>query len=236
MVVIDVDIDVLLKFRRKLNKPLFGKFAGQDEVKLYVQVDSGVLLKAVVNRNSDVFNALRPFVNQPIEMFDKRVQTWDFSKNTEWSSPNNSTFVIQPESGWKYLVTDIIIRFPRLLKLTSTNRLVFQVWKYVESINSVVPVIDLRYGSISELLKKSNVPMSLTTDVVPDAFNDKMVELRFVYANPFNLEGSPIELRSSLNEKIVIFLEAHQPVKDINGQTLTDGCWAVVNAKRLLDF
>jgi len=233
---IKVDIDTLLEYRRQKNLELFAD-AGR-VVRLYVQASEGIVFESEVDMYDKKWQAVRPFVNTPIKLYDKRIVTHNFGDRNSWvNGPNDSTFLIAPSPGMKFIISYLLVRFPKNLKLTADNRLVFEVYLSVDGINPpTTPRIKLEYNSLRELVKKTNIPMEIPIDVIPDVSDDKMIEIMFKYADPDTLAGSPFILRSSLGEYIKIYLSAHIPVTDINGNPLRDECWCVANGKQVVDF
>jgi len=214
---IKVDAGVLLEYRRQKNLELFAD-AGK-VVKLYLQASSGIVFESELDMYDKRWAGVRSFVNKPIQFYDKRIVSHNFGDNTTWvNGVTDSTFIVQPSAGMKFIISYISVRFPKNLKLTSTNKLAFEVYLSLDNVNPPsVPVIRLEYGSLRDLVKKTNTPIEVPVDVVPDVSNDKVVEIMFRYANPGTLVGSPFILRSSLGEYIKVYLSEHTPVKDING-------------------
>lgn len=196
----------------------------------YISVDSPEYQDFVTYR--------KPFGNQPVFVTDKRIVTHNFGNNSTWvNGPNDSTFEVVPDTNKKLIVTSIIVRSPKNLKLTQTNQLVFEVWLSPDGVTPpTTPKIYISYASLRDIVRKSNVPIQVANDVIPDVSTDKVIEITFRYCDPDTLRGAPIVLRQQLDEKIKIYLSAHQPVRTIDNQPLTDECWAVVVGRQTLDF
>jgi len=242
-IVYPVDYTTLLKNRRLANAPL-NCVEYEKTVELHVPTEYGIY-ETILKKDSgnqdyqDFINNRKQYCNslEAIALRDHRVVTHNFADSSTWiNGAGDSTFTIAPEDGKVFIVTFMMIRFPKKLKLESTNRLTFKVWLSPDGISAPVPVINLQYGSLKELRKKSNTPTFIPPDIVEDMGSDKMIEMIFHYADNDTLKGSPIRLHSSLNEKIEIYLEAHQPVKDISGGSITDDCIAVANGKQVIEF
>lgn len=231
-----ITLSELLSYRRATNKNIYVKNIDNDNVEVFVQAEHNILLSSVCNINDVNLSPILPYCNKVIPYYDKRVTTHSFTDNTTWENPAFSNYIVSPNDGQKFIITYIQVRFPKTIKLKHENKLYFSVNLWVEAYNAVVPVIYIEYASLKDLVRKTNTPVTIPIDIIEDMSNQKIVELKFEYADPNNLMGSPITLNSSKGEYIEIGLTGNLSLKDINNQTLIDECWAVVNGKQTVDF
>lgn len=237
---IETDISNLLDFRRKKNLELYSKTISSKKRTLYVHAQDGIILTSDILIGSDEWQSIEPFVNKPITMFDKRLISHDWGNNTTWDSTSNSIWQVVPPEGYKYVITHIQLRFPTNTKVIPANSFKYEVYISPDGITPIdgttSPIINLEYESTLSLIKRANTSVNITTDTIPEAFNDKLAEVTFKYCNPATLEGSPIVLRSSLNERIDSLLTNNMPILSTTDTALTTEFWAIVNCKILPDF
>lgn len=231
--VIDVGIDQFLKYRRERALPFFYKNISSQIVELTLQASESLLMRAKADSSDpDVIKAL-DYANVPVSLFDNRINTHDFGDSSTWTDPNDSTFSFAPATGRMMFLTYTQVRFPRTINLTSSNKLVFVIQKWIEALQSLQDVVIYEYSSIEELIKKTNEPVYTTLDTIPAFSNDKLIELRFLYANPWTLEGTPIILCGDKGENIRVYLDQHTPLLDINDNPLSGPAWTVFNGKEV---
>ena len=240
MQTITVTVEELLEFRSNKNIELYSTPAkNNNQVILMVQATPGIVLQAIGDYGNPKVDYVLQFANKSLITRDKRIVTHNFGDANTWPIVDGvpkSEYLITPSEGMKFAITYIQIRFPKRIKLKKENKLCFQVNLWVDAYQSVLPVINIEYSSIKDLVRKSNTPIDIPTDIIPELSVDKMTELTFKYANPDNLDGSPIILNHSKGENIKIWLSGEESIKDIDDQELFDETWCVVNGKELYDF
>jgi len=231
--VIDVSTDQFLKYRRERALPFFYENISSQIVELTLQASESLLMRAKADSSDpDVVKALA-YANAPVALFDNRINTHDFGDSTTWTDPDDSTFSFAPNTGRMIFLTYIQVRFPRQVRLTSSNKLIFVVQKWIETSQSLQDVITHEYASMEDLIKKTNAPIRTTSDTIPAFSSDKLIELRFLYADPCTLEGTPLILCGDKGENIKTYLEQHTPLLDINDDPLSGPAWTVFNGKEV---
>lgn len=234
----------ILSLRRAKNKELFAQVfpdvsgdISLDTVELLCQVEGCIVLKSRVSILSNEWLSVAPFVNKPVVLYDKRITTHNLSSASDWplvdGSPK-SAYKITPDPGLKLLVTHIQVRFPSNAKLIGSTKLYCRV--YLNMGAGLVPVMNLEYTSMYDLIKKANSPILVQPRSISSVSTSDLVELEFKYADPNSLEGAPISLRSAKGEYIEIGIIGDDPIINVNGEPLSDKCWAVVNGKQCVDF
>ena len=237
-----VQLEDLLDFRRAYNREIYITDNTQDNryVDLFVQASETIVLCSKEHKENPLLFNISKYCNKPISKYDKRIVTHNFTDISSWPVVDGvpkSNYIVVPGEGKKFVITYIQIRFPKNIKLKETNKLYFSANLYDPAIEAVRPVIYLAYGSLKELVRKTNTPIQVPFDIIEDISDNKMVELEFKYADPESLIGSPIILRSALNEYIEIGLTGDTNLKDINNLDFNgDEAWAVINGKELIDF
>jgi hypothetical protein len=237
----DVKLTVaqLLSLRRSKNVELYstpGKDPGT--IRLIMQSES-LNMYADTTSSDPLYTAVQNFVNKPVTFYDNRIYSHSFSQNTGWPATNNSLFQFKPTAPYKWVITSMISRFNRLVKIPPTNALSFKVYLSLDGATPVgeatPPVVTNTYTSMMDFIRKSNTPVIVLPSEIPDACQN-MVEISFVYADSNTLKGSPLILRSSLNERIDIYLGNHETIKDMDDNPITDECYVMANSKKCVDF
>ncbi|MCK5018206.1 MAG: hypothetical protein KAS32_14210 [Candidatus Peribacteraceae bacterium] len=241
MKIIEVSFDELMEFRRIKNKELYANYeSGKDEVDVSVQADGNIVLTASIAKKSSSWQNVKLYANKAIKMYDKRLISHNWGDSSTWTAVDDSLWQVIPDAGTKLILTHIQFRFPKSTKILAANAFVYKVYLSTDGVTPVddetEPAISLVYESTLSLMEKANTSIQITTDTIPDAFDDKMVEVMFKYANPSTLEGAPIVLRSSLNERIDAYLLEHDIIKDSGGASMNSSTWAIANCKQMIDF
>lgn len=227
----------LLAFRRQKNLELYANNLGGGNFELLVQAETGITMRSRGNISDPEIYLAVQFSNTPIYMFDERKPSHDFGDSSTWTTTSGSSeCIIAPEAGKVFNVTHIQVRFPKNASLSESNKLCFQVWMWVDAYQAQVPVMDLRYPSLLDLMWEANETKYMSTNVVDDWGYENMVELEFKYCDPYTLEGAPIALHHCTGDYIRIWMEDHQPVTTASGVALTSPTWCVVNGKETYDF
>ena len=234
---INVTPEELLTLRRVKNKELYVNVLGSNWVEMLVQVENGVLMRSKGELSDpDIYKAVQ-FANKPIYLFDERKPSHDFGNSTTWTTTSGSSeFIARPDAGKVFNVSHIQVRFPSNIMLTDSNKLCFQVWLWVDAYQATVPVMDLRYSSLMDLVWEANNTHEMGVDVAANLSSEKLIELDFRYCDPFTLEGAPIALHDCRGDYIRIWMEDHQPLLTVSGTTLSDPTWCVINGKETYDF
>ncbi len=167
------------------------------------------------------------------------IETHDFANNTTWANgTDDSKFVLAPLPGYKLYVTSVVVRFPENIDLSS-NGVIFKVYKSYDGVNPVTdqhfPVITKEYNSLVDLMRTSNNPFSeFSTEST--VFTNSIVEVKFRYSDSDQSDFSKLVLSSKLNEYITMENIAHTPLINVEGQPISDVCYAFFNTKRVVDF
>lgn len=221
--------------RRTQNLMFYSRQEG-NYVKLFAIPKEGIIISAELHMNSSEWNRIKTFANKPIKFYDRRVVSHDFANKNTWSSIDNSMFTCTPDPGWKFILTHCIVRFPKTLMLTDSNALHYLVYLSLDGKSEPVPVIHIEYKETADLIRKTNTPMYVSPTNLPGMGEEAMVEINFVYADPFTFDGAPVTFRSSLNERIEIYLESNEEFVDINNLKISQECNIMLNFKRTLEF
>lgn len=221
--------------RRTQNLSFYSRREGT-LIKLFAVPNSGITICTEIPKNSKEWATIKPFANKPIIFYDKRVVSHDFANKATWPAIDNSKFVCQPEPGWKYILTHCISRFPKTVALTSENPLYVQYWLSPDNKMDAIPVVNIKYEKTVDLIRKTNTPMYVSPTNLPGMGTEEMVEITFVYADPFTFKGAPIIMRSSLHERVEIYLENNDVFRNSAGGELSQECNIMFNFKRTPEF
>jgi len=234
-ITIDTTPEKLLKYRASKNKEFFMDYE-DDKLYFYTNTGEGFILKAYIP-NPKMYKDILKYANEPLLPESLMIASHDFANTADWpaeGAAESSIFTCAPYAGYKLIVTSIVTRFPTNIDLAS-NPLTFTVWKYIPPYG-LIPVISQGYYSIEQLLLQSNSPW-YTVEFSQDlTFSGKMIEVKFRYADSDENNFSKLELNSSLGEKITVSLAIDEPLKDQEGLSLDDPCYAIFNTKRVLEF
>ncbi len=149
----------------------------------------------------------------------------------------NSKFIVHPDTGFKFILTHSIVRFPDNLKLVPTNKLYYEVWLSPDGVNPPSqPTIQLIYEHVTDLFRKATAPFTIAPGTVAELGVNKEVEVLFQYADPHTLKGSPVVLRSSLGEKIQLYLAGNTPFLDVDNQAMNQECNISMNFRKTIEF
>jgi len=233
--IIKTNFENLLAFRRERNLDLFIDAVDGEHllVDAYCQVGTGLIMKARTSAKKAA-----PYIghaNKPINPESLMIQTHNFADPTAWDSTDDGTFTMAPLPGYKLVVTSIVARFPDAVDLAS-NPLSFTIWKYVPPYG-LIPAVTETYSSTKDLLVTSNSWWHTVEFANSKSFTDKMLEVKFRYADDDTNNWSKLTLFSSRGEKITCTLgDNTTPLKHIDGSNLLDPCYSIFNTKRVPDF
>lgn len=232
-----ISLEEILTYRREKNVELFMDQEGSI-VNFYVQATEGITMCAKCSSKDPAVKEIYSWGNVPIVVRDKRLVSYDWTSTETWASSGEAKWIGEPEDGWKFIITSIQVRFPKSIMITPENRLYFKVHLFYPPYGAVVPVISNEYDSVRSLAKKSNNPLYSSPYAINNLATEELIEMEFVYADPYTLKGSPIVLRSTLNEFIEIGLTGNTPLGDIDGNPYDTGneTWCVINGKQVYDF
>lgn len=220
---IQIGLPELLAFREKTLGELFCEDSGGDECKLYLPY-AGLTLMAAIEKSSPEWTQISGTVNQPFFFQDVRFVGHDFS-STLWGE--DSTYTIAPDAGQRVILTDIFIRFSKAAYI-GDNKPVIRVWKWFGALVCVKEVV---FQNVRDLINQSE-----SVTVLTGLFNDDVVELKYRYADACTFEGAPIVLKGGAGEYMEIFLENHQPIRNVSGGVLPDACTVSFIGKMGGDF
>ncbi len=235
---LQVDMATILEFRREKNLELYMTDLDGQWGEFLLQPEAGIQFRGKADMSTAEVSGAIPYVNKPIIYRDKRLTSYDWTSTDTWASSGEAKWIGAPDDGWKFLISSIQVRFPRSIKLTADNKLYFKVHLFYPPLNMVYPVINLEYSSVRELAKKSNNPLNPSPYAIEDLGTEELIEMEFVYADPYTLKGSPIVLHSCRNEFLEIGLTGNTPLHDTNDQHYDDGneTWCVIKGKQVYDF
>lgn len=186
--------------------------------------------------NMTKFAAIKSKCNLPIKFTDRRVVSHDFGNTATWADPAVSVFTYQPPADQKFMLMNMRVRFPANIAFTVDNAIQFKLNLYVPYYQTVMPVLNFEYDSVSKMMRQSDDPISIPSDVIPNLGLNKIVEVNFRYSILSELYLSPITLRGSLGENIQMSTKANLPVLDVNSQPLTDDTWVLLAGRLAPDF
>jgi hypothetical protein len=200
----------------------------------------GLIISTTIPDGSAEWLKIQPYVNKPIRILDKRIISHDFANPESWplvDGVHNAHFEVIPPAGWKYYLTSCLVRFPVDVCISPTNSFHLRMWLSSDGVSAPQPVIAYDYNSLGDLIQKSNTPIHILDQAIPDAYNKNMVEIKFEYSDPNTLQGTPIPFRSSLGEKFELYFTDNTiPFKDKDGVALTNSCYIILNCKRTPEF
>jgi len=235
MEIIPLIYEDLMKTRSAQNLTLFSRKEGNIQ-KLFCQCNAGIMISSSISNKSNEWARIKPYVNKPIVFYDKRIVSHNFSDPSTWTASDNSLYITKPDPGQKYILSHCIARFPKSLMIVPSNPLHYIIYLSPDGVSEAVETIHLIYNTTADLIRKTNVPMYMSPTNLPSMGVEEIVEINFMYADPYTLQGAPIIFRGNLNERIEIHLENHDPFRDINGDLLTQECVIMFNFKRTIDF
>jgi len=235
---IEIQFTELIKLRRKIHAELFSVDIDENTAKLILPYQ-GLILFTETAKSSAEFLSVSGTLNKAIIFYEKRIITHNFSDSGTWDTVNNSLFTVTPPAGIKYVIPQIVLRFPLNAVIADGNPIIFSVFLSLDGVTPVnentPSVISRSHSSIAGLIRETNDYIGITGSIVGD-LNEQNVTAVFRYADYFSLKGSPIILRAALSERIDIYMGNHQTIKDINGDTLADECTASLAVKYCMDF
>ncbi len=248
----DIPIESLaqfLAFRQKYSSEVFSKFISDDTIRLCMPYRDVGWLFCDVDATDPIYLALQGTFNIPIEFVTKRIYSHDFGDTTTWADPQNSKFTISAQSiqhpvygalPSRWVIYKILVRFPKNANFESGNHASF---RYYRSLDGMTPVdentpmlFNVEYETLGQLLTESETEIEMTADVIDGVYNTSMVQAEFLFCDPFTLLGKPIILRQTLGDHLDVQFELDQPVKDKNGDVLTDPCFVVFLCNEMIAF
>ncbi|NIT54916.1 MAG: hypothetical protein GWN00_01310 [Aliifodinibius sp.] len=239
---IRIPLPKFMAFQREFNVPVYTapNQPNNHLINLEMDLNSTRSVKTSINLHNpaeqSLWVSIKKKVNTPITITDVEYLSHDYTDETTWPTPGDSVYSVSPEEGYKLLVTSIVLRFPKDVKITAENKLTLAMGLWDESQGSIVE-IKREYPSLRSLISRVNgIVSSPFTPIIPDA-PDATMEVRFTYADQVTAQGSPMIFRSSKLEYIKVFLSGHTVLVNSNNEAyLENPAWVSVLAKKVTEL
>lgn len=245
---LEISLAELFSFRQLLASPCFEKELGDRTVRLILPYSEGWLYTDVekylpeddpenpLNTPTDEYTLVQlyePTFNKAVWVGEKRILSHDWGDITTWPQADNSHFILKAQSLTRFVVNQVIIRFPQTATIAENNAVHFEIYQSLDGMTPVddetsSPIQQDVYPTFASLLMQCTSPVGMTIDAIPGAFTGKMIELMFL--------KNPIFLRSSLNERIECYMEGDLPIKTYDGNSLDDPCQVAFSILYMMDF